>query len=183
MLAREDVLRRNTFETAEMYDGKTGKKIATVKGDVDEVVIPRELYPKLKDCVFTHNHPAGWQYDDGNPRRKGTSFSEDDIITAAGLDMAEMRAVSPGYRHSIKRPPGGWPKVLLTVKKEIDAAEKEVREPIQTKLNALHMMGKMQQLNAAIADAEANHSHRVMEIFAKRIGAEYKREEIKEFDG
>ena len=50
-----------------------------------------------RDSIFTHNHPAGRQ------------FSLEDIQTAAGFDMAEIRAITPdGKVYSMIRGSEGW---------------------------------------------------------------------------
>jgi hypothetical protein len=50
-----------------------------------------------KDSIYTHNHPGNRQ------------FSLQDIQTAAGFDMAEVRAVTPsGKVYSMKRGIDGW---------------------------------------------------------------------------
>ena len=62
----------------------------------------------MKDAILTHNHPGGWAYDENDIRRIGNSFSLADFVLAIKGDLKEMRAVTPNYTFSIKRPEKGW---------------------------------------------------------------------------
>jgi hypothetical protein len=77
----------------------------------------------LKDALVIHNHPV----------RPGDlietlTFSESDLRFAVEYDVAELRAVVPGWRFGLRRPPDGWPfdeQVMLDeyrrVKPQVDA--------------------------------------------------------------
>ena len=52
--------------------------------------------------VFTHNHPRGWNFSTENAQHGGSSFSPNDLELACKAHLAEIRAVSPKYRFSIK---------------------------------------------------------------------------------
>jgi hypothetical protein len=62
----------------------------------------------VRDAVFVHNHPYGWRYGPEDPRRAGYSFSPEDIFLACKARVAEIRAVSPGYRFSLQAKGVGW---------------------------------------------------------------------------
>ena len=59
-----------------------------------------------KDSIITHSHP-------NNPRsglagRIGNTLSSTDVANAVRWDAKEIRATTPTYTYSIKRPKGGW---------------------------------------------------------------------------
>lgn len=60
-----------------------------------------------KDAVMTHNHPNA---EMGNTlaAQIGLPFSNDDLERAVRYDMKEVRAVTPSYTYSIRRPKNGW---------------------------------------------------------------------------
>ena len=56
--------------------------------------------------VFTHNHPRGWNFSSENAQHAGSSFSPNDIELACKASLAEIRAVSPKYRFSMRTATG-----------------------------------------------------------------------------
>lgn len=62
---------------------------------------------KSKDAIMTHNHPNA---DMGGTMaaRVGLPFSGTDLERAITYDQKEIRAVTPNYTYSIRRPKGGW---------------------------------------------------------------------------
>jgi hypothetical protein len=56
---------------------------------------------RAENPIFVHNHPQGWRYHADDPRHAGYSFSLEDIFLACKARVAQMRAVSPGYRFAI----------------------------------------------------------------------------------
>jgi hypothetical protein len=92
------------------FDPDTGGKVWERHTAGMEVPLSDEDRAQLKGTVFTHDHPRGWAYPADDPRRAGSSFSPHDIRAAALADMAEMRAVAPGYVFTIRPREGGlWP--------------------------------------------------------------------------
>lgn len=59
----------------------------------------------VENGVLIHNHPS-----EGNSLagRVGIPLSGQDIFIAAKYNLAEVRAVTPNYVYSIKRPANGW---------------------------------------------------------------------------
>lgn len=106
----EDEIRNNDFETAAIFDSE-GDPIIRIKGSKDSVSIPHADIPKLKDSIFTHNHPL----EKGEPLNGigRATFSSADFRVAIIGDVAEMRAVSTDYIFSIKKPEKGWPSLSL----------------------------------------------------------------------
>lgn len=108
VLAREQQIRNNKDESLHAYDD-SGNEVSTIQGSGNRVRVSRDEYQaqlaKLNDTVVTHNHPT--------PQKKGVqsignSFSKEDLMTAIGGNAREVRAVSPRYTFSIKRPANGW---------------------------------------------------------------------------
>ena len=103
-------LRLRRTESAYGFDPATGKKIWERHTDGMEVPLTPADRQRLRGMIFTHNHPRGWNYPESDPRRDGSSFSPDDVYSAAVSGMAELRAVTPRYVFSmLPRNHGAWP--------------------------------------------------------------------------
>jgi len=64
-----------------------------------------------KDAILTHNHPtegANSGLYGTMAGRIGVPFSAQDVKNAVRFDLKEVRAVTPTYTYSIRRPKGGW---------------------------------------------------------------------------
>jgi len=61
-----------------------------------------------KDAILTHNHPRDPKYSVGMAGDIGMPFSANDIKNAINYDLREIRAVTPHYTFSLRRPSGGW---------------------------------------------------------------------------
>lgn len=104
----ENEIRMNKkFETGVIYD-KDGNLILEKKGKEYNVYFTGEECKLMKNAIFTHNHPRGWAADEKRWAHIGNSFSVDDIAFAVFNDLAEIRAVTPLYTFSMKRPESGW---------------------------------------------------------------------------
>lgn len=104
----ENSLRKNKkFETAVVFN-KKGDILIDKRGKATSVSFTSEEVKKMKDAILTHNHPRGWGYNEKSWGRIGNSFSSADLMTAIGNDLAEIRAVTPNYTFSMKRPEKGW---------------------------------------------------------------------------
>jgi hypothetical protein len=104
----EDEIRMNKkFETAVAFD-TSGNIVLDKRGEASFVQLNGTDMDRLKDTVFTHNHPRGWGYPEKSLGRIGNSFSSQDIYTAIKANVQEMRAVTPHYTFSMKRPESGW---------------------------------------------------------------------------
>lgn len=158
-----------------MFDA-SGQQLLYKDGAVSEVRFTDAEGAMMKDGVLTHNHPDGWSYPQSNPRSRGNSFSSDDLSLAVKADLAEIRAVSLGYRHSFARPVKGWgdPDKIDSI---IEEAETTVRQTFQQYIYSAK--NKFEQ-DLFLATAEALHWHEVTKIVADKIGAKYSREEYRE---
>ena len=120
----EESIRHNRYETAVAYDSK-GNLLLNKKGGSRSVSFTKDEIAKLEDSVFTHNHPSAlWQT---GIRAIGTSFSHQDLTFAVNANLKEIRAVTPTYTFSIKRPKNGWGVSPKQVKAAYDRAERKVK--------------------------------------------------------
>lgn len=104
----EDKIRDRPKERVHIVD-KKGKVVFTNDGDETSVAIDNDVIDnKMEGTVLTHNHPVPRGYPRDHPSQKGVSFSYADIYIGCRGRAAEVRAVSPGYDHSMKPPEGGW---------------------------------------------------------------------------
>jgi hypothetical protein len=106
----EEVERRicdEEVEWADVFD-HDGRQVLRKRGTADGVFFVADELPLLKDALLVHNHPPNHRYDPADPRFEGGSFSERDLDLVLTYDIAELRAVTPGWRYVIVRPPNGW---------------------------------------------------------------------------
>lgn len=88
--------------------GSNGEIIGeSVKGSRSSARFLTSDMRKSKDAILTHNHPNA---DMGGTMaaRIGLPFSDQDVRNAVAYDQKEIRAVTPNYTYSIRRPKGGW---------------------------------------------------------------------------
>ena len=166
VLILEDKLKSQKFESVAAFNLK-GEQIAFLNGEQYHVEIPEQMISQLQDTIITHNHPRGLEYPKKDPRYLGNSFSVEDIDLFYLTASAEMRAVSPGYRHSMKPPKNGWKfKSRDELADSLRTIEKDVQKDFQSKINS-------EELN--YKDAEANHQHEIMTRFSKKYETIYER--------
>ncbi|SDZ37589.1 hypothetical protein SAMN05444416_1291, partial [Thermoactinomyces sp. DSM 45892] len=92
----EDEIRNHSKEHGQFFD-KNGNPVSDVVVGSEKSISLSDYKHLAKDATFTHNHP------------KNGPFSLEDLITAKGFDMAEIRAVTPnGKIYSMKRGKDGW---------------------------------------------------------------------------
>jgi hypothetical protein len=96
----EDRIRHDTVETAIVFDLR-GNELFRRTGDEQAVDFSDDELALMRDAILTHNHPID------------LPFSYADLELASVNDLAMIRAVSPGFRHALWRPTGGWPKVTV----------------------------------------------------------------------
>jgi hypothetical protein len=119
--------------------------------------------------IFTHNHPQGWLYPEGDPRRLGTSFSPHDIHSAALAGMAEIRAVTSRYLFTIRPASGGaWPA----------ADQIEPMFDLVKDMMARHMPQTLRRGMVDPRQAIADAPHMVWIDLAPVMGLQYRREPI-----
>ena len=169
ILGTERKIRQMKDEQLYAFD-KDGNKVVMFQGKGAKVQIPNSELSKLKDTIMTHNHPRAL-------RRKGIwaigdSFSYEDIITAVKADAREIRAVTPTYTFSIKRPAGGWNATPEQIKRAY--ANVKRKEKLE---GGVYAYGAMRHGKDAIAKANERYSvafyHRVTKRVSNRFGWDY----------
>lgn len=160
----EDKIRLNKkFETGVVFDSK-GVVVIDKRGKATSVQFTEEECAKMKDCIFTHNHPRGWGYPEKSFGRIGNSFSPADIMLAVGYDVSEMRAVTPNYTFVMKRPSEGWGVSTKLLERIIDKENESLKEEFYSRIYA----GKLTPERAS-----AIHYHILWKRIAKKTGWSY----------
>lgn len=163
--ATEQRIRTQPFESAYVYD-TSGNLLLHKDGQQYSVGFTRAEVARMKGGVFTHNHPGGLQYPSSDPRSAGNSFSPDDINVAVLAELAEIRAVTPKRRFSMRPGPGApWPDAHV-IQAEYDRADREV---------SARNWQLVRTGARTIAQAEAWHFDEVWTIVAKRLGLRYRK--------
>lgn len=110
-LARLDAKTRGRKTEKGYIVGADGKIIAeSVKAGKRSAAFHQSDLSKAKDSIITHNHPNA-ELSGTMAGRIGLPLSPTDIRQAIKYDAKEIRAVTPNYTFSIRRPAGGWPKI------------------------------------------------------------------------
>ena len=141
-----------------------GTPVLNKDGAKDYISFDDDEVALMKDTVFTHNHPGGWEFDDSDPRSVGNAFSKEDLLMACRGDVAEMRAVARKTTYVMRRPAKGWPEDLERVQRDLASMDRQVYDRTWPEISAKTI---------SIAEAEARHANLVSQGFAQLIGAQY----------
>lgn len=118
ILSYENKQRREENEAMAWYDDN-GNQLNRKQGKRDRVTILKSDVP-APDLIMTHNHPSA--LGERGYMRIGHSFSMEDMLIAMKHKAKEMRAVTPEYTFSFKRPKGGWGATQVAVRRAYDRA-------------------------------------------------------------
>lgn len=160
--AIEQQIRRQTFESAAAY-AEDGTRLLFKDGQQYSVTFTDAETVRVRDSIFTHNHPDGHNYPTSDPRHRGNSFSRDDLEYALAANLREIRAVTPVDTYIMRRPAAGWPSDRM-LKTEFATADQETRAAF---------MAALQGGTMTIEQAEATHWHNVWRIVSHRLGLDY----------
>lgn len=131
----ENEIRLNkSFETGILFD-RNGNVVIDKRGAKYSVAFTDEECAKMKDCVFTHNHPRGWQEPEKSLGRIGNSFSPADMYLAIAHNVSEMRAVTPNYTFAMKRPEEGWGITISKFEKLVNRENNKLRVEFTARIN------------------------------------------------
>lgn len=131
----ENEIRLNkSFETGVLFD-KNGNVVIDKRGAKYSVGFTDEECTKMKDCIFTHNHPRGWQEPEKSLGRIGNSFSPADMYLAIAHNVSEMRAVTPNYTFAMKRPEEGWGITISKFEKLVNRENNKLRAEFTARIN------------------------------------------------
>ncbi len=131
----ENEIRLNkSFETGVLFD-RNGNVVIDKREAKYSVAFTDEECAKMKDCVFTHNHPRGWQEPEKSLGRIGNSFSPADMYLAIAHNVSEMRAVTPNYTFAMKRPEEGWGITISKFEKLVNRENNKLRVEFTARIN------------------------------------------------
>lgn len=148
----EERIRRDDRETGAFF-APDGAMVLKRTGAPDSVTYSSTELASMQGALFTHNHPGG------------LTFSLADVQSASFGNLAELRAVAPGYRH-VMAPTGDWPAeraIQRAYDRELDRAQQDVAT-----------MVKAGELSVSYATAEIHHLAWVRA--AAKLGLKYTRE-------
>ena len=170
VIATENEIRMNKkFETAVAFD-TDGNIVLDKRGGQYQVGFTKEECVLMKDCIITHNHPRGWAAPENSMARIGNSFSPDDIYLAVGNDAAEMRAVTPNFTFTMKRPNNGWGIGLDKLKKTVNAENKKLTNEFRQRIWSY---------TTTPAKASIIHYHTLWKRIAAKLGWSYSKEKTR----
>lgn len=164
ILGTEGSIRMNKDESMHVFDA-TGKKLTTVQGKGARVSFDSRTIPT--DAIITHNHPRALGRT--GIMSFGNSFSRADVTSAAVLNAREMRAVTPRYTFSIKRPKNGWGDPV-----KIDKAYRKIeRDLIKENNRYINKASNRDRAYTRMTRSEATHYHDIITRLAKQMGWDY----------
>lgn len=138
-----------------LYD-KEGNVVFRIEGEAGRIGVSRREIRKMKDGIFSHNHPSG------------SSFSWQDIDMLRECKLAEVRAVTKRGVYSISAPPK-WPKIIGTTQK-IEREYAAIREDIQEQVDSIYRNRSARERHWITSDWTAQE-------FANAFGLDYHFEE------
>lgn len=165
ILSTEASIRREKDEQMHVFDSK-GNKVVTFQGKGAEVRFDASRVPE--NSIITHNHPRS--LGQTGIRSFGNSFSSADVFSAVKVNAKEMRAVTPTYTFSIKRPEKGWGN-LDKIKREYNKITKELVKENRSYIGKAST--RVGAYRSRVDRAEVTHYHEVMSRLAKKMGWGY----------
>lgn len=162
----EDEIRMNkNHETAVVID-KDGNILIDKRGAKYSVSFTKQEVEQMKDAILTHNHPRGWAFKENQIGRIGNSFSYPDIELAIVQDLAEIRAVTPLYTFSLKRPEKGWGVTNTVLKRYFNQETQKLRLEFESLIKKGYLSPET---------ASAIHFHELWKRIAKHYQWDYQK--------
>ena len=162
---REGEIKNSPIERNAIFDDKGNLLFKNDNGTTNSVSF-KGAESKMKDNIYTHNHPSG------------SSFSTDDYVVAATYNLKEMRVVTKGVTYSLKRPKSGWGLVGKDKQGAIGVAFSDAKKSVTARLKhyVMNYKGDKQQ---ALGRADRIISHMVNKLAAKKLGWDYSKSKTK----
>lgn len=160
----ESNIRQNKSHETGVLFNKDGNIVIDKRGGSRSVQFTKDECLLMNDGIFTHNHPGAWGYSENDIMRIGNSFSIQDIALAVGNNLAEMRAVTPNYTFSMKRPDGGWGISVEELMKLYNDENRNLRLEFTRRIN---------KDTLTISQASATHFHILWKRLSKKLGFDY----------
>lgn len=166
VLGTEQRIRNNKDESLHIFD-KNGKEVILFQGKGAGVKGTKEDFAKIPpNSIITHNHPRS--IGKTGIQRIGYSFSFEDVRTAIQTNAKEMRAVTPTYTFSLKRPKGGWPKDVIQFVDDYQRASAKVSDSNWKYINNGGAQYETRRQRAAVT-----HFHRIWKELTKKYKFDY----------
>ena len=162
IVGMEQKYRHNEYETLHVFNSE-GDIVTSFRGNSAYVKIDLKKVPV--NSILTHNHPSALKFR--GILRIGASFSKEDISLAINTNAKEMRAVTPTYTFSVKRPKSGWG----VTAGEIAKVYNHINNLVWNQREDYHY--KSGEGNDQINRAAITHHHKIMKMLAKRYGWNY----------
>lgn len=162
ILGKEREIRNNEDESLHVFS-PSGDLLLSLQGDGAKVEVGDAKIPQ--NAILTHNHPRS--IGTSGIRRIGNSLGIRDITAAVNYNAKEIRAVTPTYTFSIKRPKGGWGKTPQEV------ADVFYKHHLATQDEFRRYVEKRGYSDWAVSRAEVMHYHRVNQLATKELGWDY----------
>lgn len=166
----ESNIRQNKSHETGVLFNKDGNIVIDKRGGSRSVQFTKDECLLMNDGIFTHNHPGAWGYSENDIMRIGNSFSIQDIALAVGNNLAEMRAVTPNYTFSMKRPDGGWGISVEELMKLYNDENRNLRLEFTRRIN---------KDTLTISQANATHFHILWKRLSKKLGFDYSKMKTK----
>lgn len=166
----ESNIRQNKSHETGVLFNKDGNIVIDKRGGSRSVQFTKDECLLMNDGIFTHNHPGAWRYSENDIMRIGNSFSIQDIALAVGNNLAEMRAVTPNYTFSMKRPDGGWGISVKELMKLYNDENRNLRLEVTRRIN---------KDTLTISQASVTHFHILWKRLSKKLGFDYSKMKTK----
>ena len=174
VLDKENNIKNNPSESLHVFDdnGKETYQAFSKPGRPYEVEYDGKA---VKDKVVTHNHPRA--LGKTGVESFGASLGGADLTGMVRNNMKEMRAISPTYTYSMKRPKGGWGVTEKQFTSRYKAAAKKLQNADYKFLSTYK--GTDKQWWAANSRLESTFYHRLNKQIAKEFGWTYTKKKNK----
>lgn len=155
----EGTIRNNRDESMFVFSSD-GDLVGTFAGKGPRVEYDASKVPE--NSIITHNHPRS--IGQNGVKAIGNSFSRADIVSAVSTNAKEIRAVTPTYTFSVKRPKGGWGGSPESIGRAFSKAEDEVD------IEMRRYFSKVGRTQRNYDRANATFYHKVMQKMSKQYG-------------
>lgn len=155
----EGTIRNNRDESMFVFSSD-GDLMRTFAGKGASVRFDPKKVPE--NSIITHNHPRA--LGQKGIKAIGSSFSQSDIVSAVSTNAKEIRAVTPTYTFSVKRPKGGWGGSPESIGRAFSKAEDEVD------IEMRRYFSKVGRTQRNYDRANATFYHKVMQKMSKQYG-------------
>lgn len=159
LLDIEESIRFQPIESLYVVKPSDGVVIFSKSGNEDSIFLTDEECLLLEGNIITHNHPF-----DEHPI--SASLSEDDVLSAAANKAAEIRAVTPTDKFSIRPPLEGW---------NLDYCFEVLLPAIETAKPQVEAQMSAEVLQGLLSEPEASriYCHRLWSVLAPQLGLTY----------